>query len=165
MQEMDKHCVLHYNKISTTSLRAITTTTLVTLKNCKQIREQLGGENLHSEQAVGIPDDLDKEYFYHVECFKKFVHAKVLVKRKADKNSSSRQSKQQKAGKERGLFDENCTICKNYQIKLGQCFQKPKKLVTLEAANNVKKAAEVSKDEAMLLQIAEVDLVAKEFKT
>ena len=55
-------------------------------------------------------------------------------------------------------------ICKKHQIKVEHKFQLPKKLLTLDAANNIKKAAEMTEDEELLLQVTEADLVAKEFK-
>ena len=55
-------------------------------------------------------------------------------------------------------------ICKKRQIKVGHKCQLPKKLLTLDAANNIKKAAEIIEDEELLLEITEVDLVAKYFK-
>ena len=72
-------------------------------------------------------------------------------------------SKRQKGFNE-GLFGDNCMICKKHQIKEGHKFQLPKKLLTLDTANNIKKAAEMTEDEEPLLKITEVDLVAKEFK-
>ena len=65
---------------------------------------------------------------------------------------------------ETGLFGDNCMICRKYQMKVGHKFQLPKKLLTLDAANNIKKAAEIIEGEELLLKITEVDLVAKEFK-
>ena len=53
-------------------------------------------------------------------------------------------------------------ICKMHQIKVGHKFQLPKKLLTLDAENNIKKAAEMT--EELLLEITGVDLVVKEFK-
>ena len=55
-------------------------------------------------------------------------------------------------------------ICKKRQIRVGHKFQLPKKLLTLDAANNIKKSAEITEDEELLLEITEVDLVAIEFK-
>ena len=55
-------------------------------------------------------------------------------------------------------------ICKKHQIKVGHKFQLPKKSLTLDAANNIKKVSEMIEDEELLLEITEVDLVAKEFK-
>ena len=68
---MDR-CIIHYDSISTANkLREVTVSTLSILQNCKVIRENLGGDNLHHEQGNGIPEDLDKHYYYHPECFKK----------------------------------------------------------------------------------------------
>ena len=55
-------------------------------------------------------------------------------------------------------------ICKMHQIKVGHKFQLPKKLLTLDTENNIKKAAEMTEDEELLLEITGVDLVVKEFK-
>ena len=55
-------------------------------------------------------------------------------------------------------------ICKMHQIKVGHKFQLRKKLLTLDAENNIKKAAEMTEDEELLLEITGVDLVVKEFK-
>ena len=83
---MDR-CIIHYDSISTAStFREVTGTTLSPIQNCKAIRENLGGDNLH-HQGNGIPEDLDKQYYYHLDCFKKHVYAKTLVKRKENKDA------------------------------------------------------------------------------
>ena len=95
---------------------------------------------MHHEQGDGIPEDLDKQYYYHPECFKKYVYAKTLAKRKENEDACEpSRSKRQKGLNKRGLFGDNYMICKNYQIKVGHKFQLPKKLLTLDAANNIKK--------------------------
>ena len=162
---MDR-CIIHYNSISTANtLPEVTVTLLSTLQKCKAIRENLGGDNLHHEQGNGIPEVPNKQYYYHPECFKKYVYAKTLEKRKENKCACKLlKSKRQKGSNERGLFSDNCMICKKHQIKVGHKFRLPKKLLTLDSANNIKKAAEITEDEELLLEIIEEDLVAKEFK-
>ena len=77
---MDR-CIIHYDLISTANtLHEVTVTKLPTLQNYKVIRENLGGDNLHHEQGNGIPEDLDKHYYYHPEFFKKYAYAKTLAK-------------------------------------------------------------------------------------
>ena len=49
------------------------------LKDCKYIRLELGGENLHSEQCKGIPDDVP--LYYHRECRARFTYAQTLKKK------------------------------------------------------------------------------------
>ena len=56
-------------------------------------------------------------------------------------------------------------ICKKHQIKVGHKFQLPKKLLTLDAANNIKKAAEMTEDDELLLEITKVGLVCKRIQT
>lgn len=160
---MDK-CIVHYESISTTSLREVTPTTLSTLKNCKSIREELGGDNLHREQCDGIPEQLDRKYHYHPECFKKFIYAKTLAKRKDESQSTTRQLKRRRSSSDNGLFGEECMLCKKVQIKVGHKYQKPKLILTTEASSNILKAANMKDDEALLLEIKDVDLIAKEFK-
>ena len=94
---MDR-CIIHYDSISTVNtLREVTVTTLSTLQNCKAIRENLGGDNLHHEQSNGILEDLDKQYDYHPERFKKYVYATTFAKRKENKDAcESPRSKRQK---------------------------------------------------------------------
>ena len=104
-----------------------------TLQICKAIPENLLGDNLHHEQGNGIPKDLDKQ---------------TLAKRKENKDACEpSRSKRQKSCNESGLFGDNCMICKKHQIKVGHKFQLQKKSLTLDAANNIKKAAEMTEDE------------------
>ena len=121
---MDR-CIIHYDLISTANtLHEVTVTKLPTLQNYKVIRENLGGDNLHHEQGNGIPEDLDKQYYYHPECFKKYVYAKTLAKGKENKDACEpSRSKRQKGSNEKGLFGDNCMICKKHQIKVGHKFQ------------------------------------------
>ena len=71
------------------------------------IRENLGGDNLHHEQGNGIPEDLDKQYYYHPECFKICVCAKTLAKSKEKKDACEQsRSKRQNNETETGLFSD-----------------------------------------------------------
>ena len=120
---------------------------------------------MHHEQGNGIPEVPNKQYYYHPKCFKKYVYAKTLEKRKENKCACEPlQLKRQKGSNERGLFSDNCMICKKHQIKVGHKFRLPKKLLTLDSANNIKETAEITEDEELLLEIIEEDLAAKEFK-
>ena len=163
---MDR-CIIHYDSISTVNrLPEVTVTTLSTLQNCKAIREILGEIICAMNRVMVFQKILTyKQYYYHPECSKKYVYAKTLAKRKENKDTCEpSRSKRQKGSNETRLFDDNWMICKQHQIKGGHKFQSPKKLLTLDAANNIKKAAEMIEDEEILLDIAEVNLVAKEFK-
>ena len=162
-------CIVHYEDISVTGkLRKVTTTTLKTLKKNKVALIALGGDNLHQLESNGIPETLDKTYYVHPECYKKLTFAVTLEKRKRKKKTVTTKSKRQKlpvsALNERGKFGANCGICKKRRIKVGRKYQYPKQIRTTEAEKNLKEAAKLRKDQALLLEIHEVDLIAKEFK-
>ena len=165
---MDKHGLMHYSlwlNVNSKHAPRSYSNYIVHTQNCKAIRENLVGDNLHHEQGSGIPEDLDNQYYYHPECFKKHDYAKTLAKRKASKDACElSRSKGQRSSNERWLSGDNCMICKMHQITVGHKFQLPKKLLTLDAENNIKKAAEMTEDEELLLEITGVDLVVKEFK-
>ena len=79
---MDR-CIIHYGSISrANTLRELTVTTLSTLQNCKATRENLRRDNLHHRQGNVIPEDLDKQFYDHSECFKKYVLLSHLQKGK-----------------------------------------------------------------------------------
>ena len=160
-------CIVHYEDISVIGkLRKVSTTTLKTLKESKVAGIALGGDNLHQLQSNGIPETLDKTYYVHPKCYKKFTFAVTLEKRKRKKKSLTTKYKRQKllvsALNERGKFGANCGICKKRQIKVGRKYQYPKQIRTTDAEKNLKEAVKFRKDQALLLQIHEVDLIAKE---
>jgi len=169
---MTSQCIVHYEGISIHnphSLQELNEKTFASLIESKIIRQKLGGENLHPKQCAGVPVNLDnKTYHYHSECFKKFTYAKTLAKRKDNTlNQHEKRPKRCKSevvANERGIFGDICMLCKKRQIKIGQKYHYPKPIITLAAASNLKQAAEKCNDAALLLQISEVDLVAKEFK-
>ena len=80
-------CIIYYDCVSVSGkLRQITNTTLKTFKKNKVARIALGGDNFHQLQSAGIPETLDKSYYVHPECYKKFTLAVSLEKRKRKKN-------------------------------------------------------------------------------
>ena len=124
---------------------------------------------MHQLQLAGIPETLDKNYHVHPECCKKFTLAVSLEKGKRKKKSinvakSKRQKVSLNAQNERGKFGANCGICKKRQRKVGPKYQYPKPIRTTDADKNLKEAAKLRKDETLLLEIHEVDLIVKEFK-
>ena len=124
---------------------------------------------MHQLQSAGIPETLDKNYYVHPECYKKFTLAVSLGKRKRKKKSINvAKSKPQKVSlnalNERGKFGANCGICKKLQRKVGSKYHCPKPIRTTDADKNLKEAAKLSKDETLSLAIHEVNLIAKEFK-
>ena len=139
-----KHLPDHY---AIWTLREVTETSLKSLKDNRLIRETLGGSNHHYEQCAGVPDTLDKPYFLHAKCFKKFAYAKTLSKRKGnDDNSVSKVPRLTRSiGRDdnscsttSSMFPDSCMICKKKKIKVNGKEQHPKKIVTFEAEKTLK---------------------------
>ena len=161
-------CQVHYDFITISSpLREITYVTLKSLQETKKIREQLGGENYHCEQCESIPEALDDSYFIHPECYKKFIYAQTLLKRKQniDENQLSKVARlKRSSNKGTSLFPPMCMICKSKTMKVSGKKQFPKKLLTFDAAEQIKRAAEKRHDDKLLVEIAGQDLIAREFQ-
>ena len=99
----------------------------------------------------------------------KFTLAVSLKKQKRKKRSinlakTKCQKKSLNALNERETFGVNCGIFEKRQRKIGPEYQYPKPIRTTVADKNLKKATKLRKDETFLLEIHEVDLVAKEIK-
>ena len=72
-------------------LKALTEVTLKTLKENREIRQKIGGENYYYQQCAGIPDTLNSNYYLHPESFRKFKCAKTLDKRKCKDGDAIKQ--------------------------------------------------------------------------
>ena len=175
MNNTTKQCIIHYDSINTKEpLRGLTDVTLKSLKENKEIRQKLGGENYHYQQCAGIPDTLNSNYYLHPECFKKFIYAKTLEKRKYQSNGdainiskmqrTTRSSQSIDAVEKGGLFPDMCMICEKKKIKVRGKDYYTTRISTRDAEETLKKAALLKKDEEMLLEIQDLDLIAKEFK-
>ena len=77
---------IHYDGIYTEgSLREAANITIKKLHINKSIRLKLGGGNCHYLQCMNVPEKLDRKYFVHPECYKKFVYVEAW-KRKSEDN-------------------------------------------------------------------------------
>ena len=131
-------CQIHYDGITVEgSLRESADVTIKKLHINKSIRENLGGENLHYLQSKNSPEKLDKRYFVHPECYKKFIYAETL----------------------------HCMFCKNVSKTINSKKKFVKTILTRNAESNIKEAAAKCNDEKMLTEIRGKDLIAREFKT
>ena len=115
-----QQCITYYDNITIKEpLRSLTEVTLKSLKENREIRQKLGGENYHYQQCPGIPDALNSNYYLHQECFRKSIYAKTLDKRKC-KDGDVTKSKIQRTTRssqsigtadKRGIFPDICMIC------------------------------------------------------
>ena len=108
----------------------------------------------------------------HTECFRKFIYAKTLDKRKC-KDGDDIKSKIQRTTRssqsigtadKQGIFLDICMICKKKKIKVGGRDYYTTRILTWNAEETFKNAANLKSDKGMLLEILEVGLIAKEFK-
>ena len=108
----------------------------------------------------------------HTECFRKFIYAKTLDKRKC-KDGDDIKSKIQRTTRssqsigtadKRGIFPDICMICKKKKIKVGERDYYTTRILTCNAEETFKNGARLKSDKGMLLEIHEVGLIAKEFK-
>ena len=135
-----------------------------------QLCEALGGAYLHQEQCDLIPQDLDVTHHgYHRQCYKKFTNAVSVAKRKS--SSSGEQLPESKRPRRSGefsgkLFPDKCMICGSSGTKVKGERQKLKIISTEPACKKIKLAANLRKDDKMLLHMPEkaLDLNVQEFK-
>ena len=79
--QQPKRYQVHYAFINISSpLRENTEVAFKSLHENKKICEQLGGENC--EQYESVPELIDETYMIHPECYKKFIYAQKILKRK-----------------------------------------------------------------------------------
>ena len=113
-------CIVHYKNIKfSKKLIAVTESSFKTLKESKRIREELGGENLHYEQSIKIPNEFKKYklLFYHRECRAKFTNAQTLLKRKSDQDEgANKSSKKRPKRNDTFFFPNHCMFCKKVRI-------------------------------------------------
>lgn len=169
-------CLVHYKFIKfSDNLTPVSEKSLETLIECKKIRQKLAGENGHDEQCNNIPEELaENQYFYHRECYQKFVYAKTLLKRKTSHDNNQIQSSKVKrstttAGAEgtdsRGRFPNVCMICKKEGvIQVKRKRQSLSKILTKSAELTLKDAASMRNGKEMLIAVKDTDLIAKDFQ-
>ena len=147
----------------------MTEVTLKSLKENREIWQKLGSENYHYQQCTGIPDALNSNYYLHPESFRKFIYAKTLDKQKCEDadvikskiQRTTRSSQSIGTADKRGIFPDICMICKKKKIKVRGRDYYATRILTRNAEETFKKAAQLKSYEGMLLEIHEVDLIAK----
>jgi len=126
-------------------------------------REKLGGEHYHKFQCDCIPESFSPQDCVHLEpCYKKFTLI-LAGQSSAGSNESRRSSTRQPIGEIAWTYPDVCNIC-----KLGRRQFKGKKVtpvtITSFQAEKTIKAAAKAKNPEMYNEIADLDLISKEFK-
>ena len=152
--------IVHYKDIKfSKKLIPATESSYNTLKECKRIREDLGGSNRHYEQSCRIPDIFDKDVplFYHRECRSKFTNIQTLVKRKFTQDNTNEISKKRAPRKESFFFPNHCMICKKARTSVNKKEIKLSKIITKTAEETLVKAATLKNDYEMFINKFETE--------
>ena len=162
-------CIIHYKHLKVSEkLIAVTESTYKTLKDSKDIRLELGGENLHYDQCCGVPDQFNENVplFHHREYRSKFTYVQTLKKSKVDKGNADEEPnlKRSKCTDDTFFFPNHCMFCKKSRIAVKKKEIKLSKIVTVTAQETLMKAAEFKNDFERFGSISGVDLIAKEFQ-
>eukprot|EP00794_Sanderia_malayensis_P000996 gene996-312_t len=175
MAEGTHKCTIHYEQLITDeqSLTQLTNETYSKLLASKTARIKLGGGNVHEEQSNSIPDRfIEGEQFVHRQCYQNFTKAisvyrkrSALLKSKRGTQLSPLKRKKRSHEKAGNLFPNVCMKCKSSRpLKVKGQKQNLRVLQTFSSCRMVKRAAELLKDDDMLLVVTGHDLIAKEFK-
>ena len=132
----------------------------------KRIRMESSTENQHLDQCHTIPiNGFDEtRHSIHLEpCYKKFTGIIAPHKRKNSEPSAvrSKRSKVDESSRGPGFFPKICFFCKAWKRYFNRKRTVP--ITTTDAVKWISDAAEMKKDEELLLSIRGVDLIAKEF--
>ena len=68
-------CVIHYkNQAKYSNIKTLSGDNIQRIFAAKQLREKIGGDNLHAEQCSGIPDSFNESHGIHLEpCYKRYL--------------------------------------------------------------------------------------------
>ena len=172
---ISKKCVVHYEQLITEdrNLTQLTNDTYSKLLESKDARIKLGGSNVHEKQINSIPPRfVEGGQFVHRQCYQNFTKAmSVYQKRstslKLKKGTQLSPLKRKRRSQEKSsiLFPNVCMKCKSSRpLKVKGKKQDLRVLQTFSLCRMVKRAAEILKDDDMLLAVTGHDLIAKEFK-
>ena len=136
-------------------------------------RLEKGGQNEHQEQCSSIPNEVDNAlHGIHMKpCYKKFtiIISKARNMRKASNDPEEddaliKKSRAQRTSVGGNLCPDNCYFCKKKRKSVKCKVQLSHKLTLKSTEETIKPAAEEKKDENVLRDICDVDLLAKEFQ-
>ena len=162
-------CVVHYYFTNTdySELKALTHNQYERSVEAKEIRLAATFENQHLEQCNSLPiDGFDTaRHGVHLNpCYKKFTKIISVERSKESREGEPRPKsmKADEAGSSHGFFPKICIFCNQYRKTVRRKLHSAYKILTKEAEQNIRCAANVNNDLPLLCQIQDVDLIAKE---
>ena len=148
---MEKHCIVHYPGYDTYfQLHVITPNNEIRLREAKECRTQLLGENYHKEQCDTIPNVIDQEKHCidSAPCYKKFtliISDKRAIKKTTEASDDNRRTSNRITlpSPSQIIYPEECYFYKKKIKRYGGKIEKKQIMITtLMAVNTIKKAAE-----------------------
>ena len=171
---MSEKCIVHYDGYGEYSkLKLVTSQTESRMKEAKEYRCKLGGENQHDKQCDSIPEVFNHdEHMIHLDpCYKKFTKILSDKKRREQQTPTAAAEPDRRSNRLSSpgpshpiLYPNECFFCKSKSKKHRGTIDK--KLITITtsiASNSIKKAAE-EKHPEIYIMIKDEDLIAKEMK-
>ena len=163
-------CILHVDAPSSDTVKLFDSSTWTKVKTVDAARRQSVTEPKYF--AVALPDTYSDNIGYHSQCYRKFtavssckLETTQVVSGQTRLLRSSVDSMTSCASTS-GIFVDTCIFCNHVTKSKGK--NKPKEQLGHcefeTGAISIKKAANILKDEPMLVKLGDLDLIAKEVK-
>ena len=152
------NCGLFKNVLTILSLiKALTNNQYERLAEIKEIRLAATSENQHFEQCNSLAIygfDTARHGVHLNSCYKKFTKIILFERSKEYRNGESRPKRMKtEAGSIHGFFPKVCIFCNQYRKTVRRKSHNAYKILTKEAEQNTKRAANVKNDLPLLCQI------------
>ena len=166
-------CVVHYTKKRTkySQLKPLSQNQYERIITAKEIRQKGNRENRHEEQCKSVPllsFDPSVHGVHLDPCYKQFTKIiSVHCKRTPAEVESTTRIKRKKADESGNLiefFPNVCVFCNQERKSANNTVYSLHKIACKDAMALIKEAAKVKNDEKLLIQIRDVDLIAKELQ-
>ena len=170
---LGKFCIIHYdNKSSYSKIKEVNDVNEQRIRQAKSVYLQSGNNSRHLEQCGLIPDVIDDNlHGIHIDpCYKIFTRILSDIKEdEEDEQPTLKINTRLSTGSSTNietawLFPDECHICKKVRVQHKGKKVTPVTIQTTEAVNSITAAA-LAKNYEMYLEIKDVCLFAKEFKT
>lgn len=167
---LGKTCIIHYeNKDSYSRIKDVNELNEARIRQAKEEHEK-DSSSQHLEQCRMVPASINSaDHGIHITpCYKLFT--RILAgstssePNQTEKSRLSRTSSATSMTGAVGLFPKECYLCKKYRVQSKGKKVLPVQIATNDAVSTIKAAAQ-AKNEEMYMEIKDIDLFAKEFKT
>ena len=161
-------CVVHYDHLhfdANAQILPLDLHKLAVLKQAKEARYVLGGDNIHSKQCATVPGQLKESHGAHRMCYKKFTQAISAARKRnvlQDITNVENAKRLRRSGDANQIFGDNCMICdSDKSIKVNGKKQFPH---IIQDEIGLLNAAKRKDDQKMLIKTSGGNLFMRRFK-